>query len=117
MNKTPKQIVKIVSDYYGVNIFKKSREQTIVKARQMVTYIIVPMFKLINNEAVKYLPNKERSAIPYNLKTFSNRLLYDKELQKELQDVMDIINGDNRVDLFLKSLTKKELKYLKKNLL
>lgn len=116
MNKTPKQIVKIVSDYYGVDIFNKSREQTIVKARQMVTYIIVPMFKLINTEAIKYLPNKERSAIPYNLKTFSNRLKYDKELQKELQNVMDIVNGGNKVDLFLKSLTKDELIYLRKKL-
>ncbi len=116
MNKTPEQVTEIISNYYKVDIFKKSRAATIIKARKMASYLLVKLFDFTNNEAIEYLPYIQRSMIPYNIRLFTSDLRYYKDIQQDYDNVMEIINGANKVDMFLKTLKEDELIYLRNEL-
>lgn len=94
MNKTPKQIIRIVSKYYKVDIRKKSRKGNLPKAKRMISYIIVPMFKMKQCEATKLLKYDALNSISYNLKTFRNDLRFDKETQEDYNNVLKLINKE-----------------------
>lgn len=92
MNKTPKQIIRIVSKYYKVDIRKKSRKGNLPKAKRMISYIIIPMFKMKQKEVTKLLNYDALNSVSYNRKTFSNDLRFDKKTQEDYANVLKLIN-------------------------
>lgn len=97
---------EVVCRYYGKDstyLDISSRKHEYVKVRQVCMYMIRNIFKVgYNRIGIDF--NKDHATIMYSVKTIEGFLEYDKDLQKEINDLHKIIKlksnaNINNIDL------------------
>lgn len=97
---------EVVCRYYGKDstyLDISSRKHEYVKVRQVCMYMIRKIFKLgYTRMGIDF--NKDHATIIYSVKTIEGFLQYDKELQKEIDDIEKVLKlksnaNINNIDL------------------
>ena len=92
---TPEEILKVVCAYYNVDrnmVLGRSRKRDVTLARQLSMYLI----KEYTSEALKAIGrrigDRDHSTVIYSCKAISNLLDTDLRMQKEMEDIKELLN-------------------------
>ena len=89
-NVAIKDVVKIVSDYYGLeepSIYEKTRRKEIVKARQIVMYILREDFNVSYPLIGQKLGGKDHTTVIHSYLKIKGDLKTDPQLLQELEQI------------------------------
>ncbi len=85
-----KDVVKTVSEYYQIeesSIYEKTRKKEIVKARQMVMYLLREDFNVSYPLIGQKLGGKDHTTVIHSCLKIKNDLKNDPQLQEELEQI------------------------------
>lgn len=88
-------IISVVSQYYGVSIEKMLSDSRYYKetlSRQIAMYFVRNHGKL-TLEQIGEVFNRHYSTVIYSLKMIDNYLSYDKKIQKDLEELLKLIEN------------------------
>ena len=83
-------IIKIVSDYYGVDITIDTRKREIVEKRQVAMYLLKKYCRDSDNFSAGLL-NRDHATLIASFKTVSGYLEHDKKLDFEIKEMEYLI--------------------------
>lgn len=89
-NISVKEVVKAVADYYGVEeitVYDKTRRKEIVKARQMVMYILREDFSVSYPLIGQKLGGKDHTTVIHSCLKIKNDLKKDPSLVQEMEQI------------------------------
>ncbi len=89
-NVSIKEVVKIVSDFYNLSeesIYEKTRRKEIVRARQMVMYILREDFNVSYPLIGQKLGGKDHTTVIHSFSKIKNDLKNDSQLGEELEQI------------------------------
>ncbi len=89
-NVAIKDVVKTISDYYNIeesSIYEKTRRKEIVKARQMVMYILREDFNVSYPLIGQKLGGKDHTTVIHSYLKIKNDLKNDPQLMQELEQI------------------------------
>lgn len=85
-----KDVVKIVSDYYSIDessIYEKTRKKEIVKARQIIMYLLREDFNISYPLIGNKLGGKDHTTVIHSYLKIKNDLKNDSQLLQELEQI------------------------------
>ncbi len=83
-------VVKMVSDYYNLNeqvIYEKTRRKEIVRARQIIMFVLREDFNESYPSIGAKLGGKDHTTVIHSYEKIKSELLHDAHLMKELEDI------------------------------
>lgn len=83
-------VVKQISDYYNLDegvVYEKTRRKEIVKARQMIMFILREDFNESYPSIGSKLGGKDHTTVIHSYEKIKQELKNDSELMKELEDI------------------------------
>ncbi len=83
-------VVKIVSDYYNLNeqvIYEKTRRKEIVRARQIIMFVLREDFNESYPSIGAKLGGKDHTTVIHSYEKIKGELLIDPHLMKEIEDI------------------------------
>lgn len=89
-NVSVQDIVKLVSEYYNLDeklIYEKTRRKEIVKARQMIMFVLREDFSTSYPTIGQKLGGKDHTTVIHSYEKIKNDLKGDPNLMKELEDI------------------------------
>jgi len=89
-NVSVKDVVKIVSDFYSVeesSIYEKTRRKEIVRARQMVMYVLREDFNVSYPLIGQKLGGKDHTTVIHSFSKIKNDLKTNSQLSQELEQI------------------------------
>jgi chromosomal replication initiator protein len=89
-NISSKEVVKLVADYYSVDentIYEKTRRKEIVKARQMVMYILREEFNVSYPLIGQKLGGKDHTTVIHSCEKIKNDIKNDPVLASEVEEL------------------------------
>ncbi len=93
-NITPKDVVNIVADYYGLNptvIYEKTRKKEVVKPRQIIMYILREDAGISYPTIGEQLGGRDHTTVIHSCDRVKGMLEDDFTLQQELDQIRTII--------------------------
>lgn len=94
-NVAIKDVVKTISDYYNIeesSIYEKTRRKEIVKARQMVMYILREDFNVSYPLIGQKLGGKDHTTVIHSCLKIKNDLKEDPKLVEEIEQIRIMFN-------------------------
>jgi len=85
-----KDVVKIVSDYYKLeesSVYEKTRKKEIVRARQVVMYLLREDFNVSYPLIGQKLGGKDHTTVIHSCLKIKNDLKNDSQLLQELEQI------------------------------
>lgn len=92
-NVSVKDVVKVISDFYNIeeaSIYEKTRRKEIVRARQMVMYILREDFNVSYPLIGQKLGGKDHTTVIHSFSKIKNDLKTNSQLQQELEQIRSI---------------------------
>jgi chromosomal replication initiator protein len=83
-------VVKIVSDYYNLDervIYEKTRRKEIVRARQIIMFVLREDFNESYPSIGAKLGGKDHTTVIHSYEKIKGELIHDAHLMKELEDI------------------------------
>lgn len=83
-------VVKMVSDYYNLNeqvIYEKTRRKEIVRARQIIMFVLREDFNESYPSIGAKLGGKDHTTVIHSYEKIKGELVHDPHLMKELEDI------------------------------
>ena len=87
---TIEEIIKKVSDYYGVEteaINTRSRKREVVLVRQVAMFLAKKYLDLSTSKIGQYVGNRDHATVLHACKTVTNLADTDKQFRSELKDI------------------------------
>ena len=85
------EITKVVSDYYGVNLYEDTHRRDISNARHVCVYLIKEHTKKISYQYLGDKFGRGSSALILSVNKLIENLEFDKQRQKELEELNNLI--------------------------
>ena len=93
-NVSSKDIVKIISDFYGIEeaqIYEKGRKKEIIKPRQVIMYILREDFDISFPSIGDKVGNRDHSTVIHSYEKIKNDLKTDPELVEEINQIRSML--------------------------
>ncbi len=93
-NITPKDVVDIVADYYGLNptiIYEKTRKKEVVKPRQIIMYLLREDAGISYPTIGEQMGGRDHTTVIHSCDRVKNMLEDDHVLQQEVEQIRTII--------------------------
>ena len=93
-NVSTKDVVKLVSDFYGINessIYEKTRKKEVVKPRQIIMYILREDFSISFPTIGQRLGGRDHTTVIHSYEKIKNDLKINNTLAQEINHVRSMI--------------------------
>lgn len=84
------KVLKICTEYYGVNMYKKTRVRHIVEPRQ-VAYYFLKKYTRMSLSSIGKIFNQDHATALHAVKKISGLVLYDKKIRDEVSELNPLI--------------------------
>lgn len=89
--KFAKEIIKIVGDYFGVDLYEDTNRHEISIPRYISVYLVREHTKKVSFEYLGGLFNRKHSGLQISVKKLKESLPYDKQRRTELKQLNSLI--------------------------
>ncbi len=89
-NLSPKEIIKIVADFYNINeesIYEKTRKKEIIKPRQITMYILREDFNISYPSIGEKMGGRDHTTVIHSCEKIKNDLRFDNVLSQEINRI------------------------------
>lgn len=107
-------IKQTIEELYGLNLEEKCRKEKYIEARAFFVKIAKDTLKNVTYQQIGNIINKNHATVIHSKKTIENLLTYDDNVQKNYQDLLDLLTVDEEN---LDELSYLELKRITKSLI
>ncbi len=94
-NVSVPEIVKVICDYYNISdsfIYNKTRRKDVVKPRQIIMYILREVFDISYPVIGERLGGRDHTTVIHSYEKIKTNIKTNPELNKEIEDIKNLIN-------------------------
>ena len=93
-NLAPKEIIKIVADFYNINeesIYEKTRKKEVIKPRQVTMYILREDFNISYPSIGEKMGGRDHTTVIHSCEKIKNDLKFDNTLTQEIAQIRSML--------------------------